>query len=249
MLKLRAKQINKQIKDKGYIMTTNTNKELEIAKEVNGSIEPIEQLPISIEGKIDLTKELELLEPEIIQSSLRVEENNNKTKLFIGENRINIYTSKRGFKYFLLDGKTYIKGGLRSAIMNHIYNLTEPTLIGKLGKYEILVGSWNNKEFYFWLNIQSQRVEFISNLDAVKNSATTIEYNKLKEEMNNKSHFEPIVEAESEIYGSSEASLGYLAVERVIDELERAKEVIAQAKQFTHYEVRELLDEIGDLIS
>jgi hypothetical protein len=228
------------------MQTTLTNTEIEVTTK-GGSIEELNEMPSNIQGNIDISLELGLLDIDLIKSALRIDNANNKLKLYIGNDRINIYESQKGYKYFKMNKKHYISGALRFEIIKYLYNSLKPEYIGKLGKYEILKSQWNGKEFYFWLNIENQSVEFISNKEAIENSATVMTYKKLKEEKTIKSNPQTI-KAEDEIYGNIETSLGYLAVSQILEELERTKELISQAKQYTHLEVKELLDEIKEML-
>jgi hypothetical protein len=70
----------------------------------------------------------------------------------------------------------------------------------------------------------------------------------LKKEYDTKPLTLVATQSSSEIYGHNESGLGWLATNDLINRLEVVKEVLEEAKSYTHYEVKELLQEIKEMI-
>ncbi len=215
------------------------------ALEVEGIKGGAEMAP-SIEGNIDINKEWSLMAPEFIVNHLSVKEVENKVHLYLAGERVLIRFSKKGFVYFMV-GKSLIRGSARQALISVLFQLCKPTsYVGKLGKYEVEVGLLNGKELYFCFS--SEGLSFIASKDAIERMATEMSYREDFEAARTTDNGIQVPEISHEAYGDSEASLGWLYVENLLEQLEKASDLIAIAKQSGHPEVAQKLQEIKELL-
>jgi len=208
----------------------------------------LEELPANYDwsqdyNKINIKEELKLLSRELIKNSLIIKNN----KLFIAGQEIKLKISKKGFLYLMLDDEP-ISGSLRQECFNLLYNTYRTNERIKAGKYELVSLIKNNKKMIAWLNIGNQTVEFISTVDRANRVLEQVAFWSFRDEPDSKPLVLRANEAESEIYGNAESSLGSLYTDDLINRLEVVKEIIGEAISSTNVEVKELLDEIKDML-
>lgn len=204
-------------------------------------------MPQTIHGEIDMTKEFSLIPMSLAMKALYIKDSKSKKELWLGKDQIIIRTSRRGFKYFLVKGE-YITGPVRMAIMEYLWNQLQPEYIGKLGKYEVSKGEWNQRSFMFLVDTKEGGLRYIATPEWVNEQGTKLEYAKLREE-NIVNETKPrSMQVSDEIYGDHEAGLGYRYISGLLDQLEISKEVIMTAMQSGHPEVKIALEELKDLL-
>ena len=200
----------------------------------------------SIQGDVDLSKEWNLMTPEWALNHLVAKEVDGKIRLYLAGERVILRFSKKGFLYATIK-QHMLRGSVRKGLFIALHRIASAQYVGKLGKYEVERGIFNGTELYFCFT--NQELSFIASKDAIDRMATKLAYREDFETFRT-THGNTIqVPAIShEIYGNAEASLGWLYIENLLEQLEKASDLIAVAKQSNHPEVQEKLQEIKELL-
>jgi len=157
---------------------------------------------------LELDKEFDLISDDIVDKAIVV----TKKKVFFGKDEVTVKFSKAGSMYFILKGNYISNRKIRNKILNKVvkswFNISKEP-IAELPRYSVYKAiSKSNREYLIWLNNKDEAVmvyQLEKGLEKLKEQQISIEYGKLKEEMQYMHHIntEPML-GEEEIYKSPE---------------------------------------------
>jgi hypothetical protein len=153
---------------------------------------------------INLQREFDILEPDIVKSALTHKHQNNRYDIYLGNDEITFKISKLGYVNPYIKG-VFIKGNVRTLLLSKLVELSEPTgenyIVGRY-TYEGII--YNNKLLF--ASYENKKLRFVLTEKRMKEILENTEYRVLKEELNYVHHIEkePSVEVEpDEVYSNN----------------------------------------------